>query len=95
VTAGDPAPRRAAVSAQLDALSEHELRTFLAYLTGIDVSAIEVPLASFLAVLAASRAEAPPRVPATAATHEALGCGSVPADLPYSWLAPAPDPDVS
>ncbi len=53
---GDGAPstaaRRQAVAAQLDALPEHEVRTFLAYLTALDVQAVELPLAQFLADLA-------------------------------------------
>jgi len=43
------AARRRAVAALLDALPEHELRVFLAYLTGLDVQAVELPLAQFLA----------------------------------------------
>ncbi len=52
--------RRAAVRAQLSALSEHELRVFVAHLTRRDLAAIELPLAEFLAGQAASRAETYP-----------------------------------
>jgi hypothetical protein len=45
--------RIAAVSAQLDALPEHELRVFVAYLAGLNVDALELPLADFLAPRAA------------------------------------------
>ena len=47
--------RRAAVLAQLDALTDHERSEFLAYLSGRDVAAVELPLAEFLADLARQR----------------------------------------
>lgn len=50
---GEDAPstadRRRAVVAQLDALPEREVRAFLVYLAGLDVQAVEIPLAQFLA----------------------------------------------
>jgi uncharacterized protein YbjT (DUF2867 family) len=47
--------RRAAVVAQLDALTDHERSAFLAYLSGRDVGVVELPLAEFLAGLARQR----------------------------------------
>jgi hypothetical protein len=49
--------RRAAVRAQLAALTEHELRLFVEILA-IDVEAVEVPLAEFLAERAGHREQA-------------------------------------
>jgi hypothetical protein len=52
--------RRAAVRAQLSALSEHELRVFVARLARRDVAAVELPLAEFLAGRAANLEETCP-----------------------------------
>lgn len=51
MTGGGPGMdiRRQAVAAQLDALPEDDVRAFLAYLAALDVRAVELPLAQFLA----------------------------------------------
>jgi hypothetical protein len=50
--------RRAAVRAQLEPLSEHELRVFLAGLARRSLEAVELPLAEFLAERAQHREQA-------------------------------------